>query len=61
MSNPVSLHTNKQIITALTAIKSIASVFTIYTQQYLHLISLKSRNQDFLQRSSYEFLTLKPY
>ena len=53
MSNPVCLHTNKQIITALTAIKLIVSVFTIYTKQYLHLISLKSRKQDFLQGSSY--------
>ena len=46
------LHVNKQIITTLTAIKIVVSVITIYTQQCLHLISLKSSKQNVLQRSS---------
>ena len=56
MSNPVFLHTNKQIITALTAIKIIISRST-----------KPPLNQSEIQKTRflatqliYEFLTLKP-
>ena len=65
MIKPVFLHTNKQIITALTSIRIIVIVFTVWMlEQYKPMLPL---NQSEIQTTSFlatqlicDCLTLKP-